>query len=87
MLLPAAIAAQQSPAAGGRLTAPMPGRIVAIHTAPGDKVRAGQALVVLEAMKMEHIVVATADGVVAQLRCAAGDQVADGDELLTLEGA
>ncbi|MEX2617910.1 MAG: biotin carboxylase N-terminal domain-containing protein [Alphaproteobacteria bacterium] len=83
---PAAIAARQAPAAGGRLTAPMPGRIVAIHTAAGDRVRAGQALVVLEAMKMEHIVVATADGVVAQLRCAAGDQVADGDELLTLEG-
>jgi 3-methylcrotonyl-CoA carboxylase alpha subunit len=84
---PAAIAARLAPSAGGRLTAPMPGRVIAIHAAAGDKVRAGQALVVLEAMKMEHVVVANTDGVVARLRCAAGDQVADGDELLTLEGA
>ena len=84
---PAAIAAQKAPASGGRLTAPMPGRVIAVHAATGDTVRTGQALVVLEAMKMEHIVVATTDGIVTHIRCAAGEQVADGDELLTLEGA
>ena len=70
---------------GGRITAPMPGRVIAVHAAAGDKVRTGQALLVLEAMKMEHIVLAPGDGVIAQVRCAAGDQVADGEELLSLE--
>ena len=63
----------------------MPGRVIAVHAAAGDKVRTGQALLVLEAMKMEHIVVAPGDGVIAQVRCAAGDQVAGGEELLSLE--
>jgi 3-methylcrotonyl-CoA carboxylase alpha subunit len=82
-----AASGEAAAAPGGRLTAPMPGRIVAIHAAAGDKVRGGQALIVLEAMKMEHVVVAPSDGVVAQVRCAAGDQVADGDELMSLDGA
>jgi 3-methylcrotonyl-CoA carboxylase alpha subunit len=71
-------------AQGGRLTAPMPGRIVAVHVSGGDKVKAGQGLMVLEAMKMEHVIAAPADGVVDAVRFAAGDQVNEGDELLAM---
>jgi 3-methylcrotonyl-CoA carboxylase alpha subunit len=69
---------------GGHLTAPMPGRIVAVHVAIGESVRTGQALIVLEAMKMEHIITAPADGTVAAIHHPAGDQVAEGAELLSL---
>jgi len=72
------------PLRGGQLTAPMPGRIVAIHVAVGEKVRTGQSLIVLEAMKMEHIITAPADGTVAAIHHAAGDQVAENAELLSL---
>jgi 3-methylcrotonyl-CoA carboxylase alpha subunit len=71
-------------ALGGKLTAPMPGRIVAVHVADGEKVKAGQGLMVLEAMKMEHLIAAPADGVVSAIRFAAGDQVMEGDELLAM---
>jgi 3-methylcrotonyl-CoA carboxylase alpha subunit len=69
---------------GGLLTAPMPGRIVAVHVGVGEKVRAGQSLIVLEAMKMEHIITAPADGVVAAIHHGADDQVDEGAELLSL---
>lgn len=62
----------------------MPGRVVAVNVADGEKVKAGQSLIVLEAMKMEHIVAAPADGIVATVRFAAGDQVMEGDELLAM---
>jgi 3-methylcrotonyl-CoA carboxylase alpha subunit len=69
---------------GGRLTAPMPGKVLHFHVKPGDSVRAGQVLAVMEAMKMEHAIAAPADGVVAELLYAPGDQVPEGAELLTL---
>ncbi|MBV8503156.1 MAG: acetyl/propionyl/methylcrotonyl-CoA carboxylase subunit alpha [Paucibacter sp.] len=69
----------------GRLTAPMPGKMVAFLAQPGDKVAKGQALAVMEAMKMEHTINAPRDGVVAELLFAIGDQVGDGAELLRLE--
>jgi 3-methylcrotonyl-CoA carboxylase alpha subunit len=69
---------------GGRLTAPMPGKVVSFAVKAGDKVKAGQALAVMEAMKMEHTISAPKDGVVAELLFAPGDQVADGAELLKL---
>jgi 3-methylcrotonyl-CoA carboxylase alpha subunit len=69
---------------GGRLTAPMPGRIVSFAVRPGDAVTRGQPLAVMEAMKMEHTIAAPADGVVADLLYAPGDQVAEGAELLRL---
>jgi 3-methylcrotonyl-CoA carboxylase alpha subunit len=69
---------------GGRLTAPMPGKVVSFAVKAGDKVKAGQALAVMEAMKMEHTISAPKDGVVAELLYAPGDQVADGAELLKL---
>lgn len=77
-------AATQSGAAGN-LNAPMPGRIVSVNVAPGDRVIAGQTLVVLEAMKMEHAIKAPGDGAVAELFHKAGDQVAEGVELLRLD--
>ena len=69
---------------GGRLTAPMPGKVVSFAVQAGDKVSKGQPLAVMEAMKMEHTIAAPQDGVVAELLYAPGDQVAEGAELLKL---
>ena len=69
---------------GGRLTAPMPGKVVSIAVKAGDKVSKGQPLAVMEAMKMEHTIAAPADGTVAEVLYAPGDQVAEGAELLKL---
>ncbi|WP_259779328.1 acetyl/propionyl/methylcrotonyl-CoA carboxylase subunit alpha [Aestuariispira ectoiniformans] len=69
----------------GRLTAPMPGKVTAVHVAAGDTVTEGQALLILEAMKMEHTIVAPIDGIVASVRYAVGDQVAEGQDLVTFE--
>ena len=71
----------------GRLTAPMPGKVVSFAVKVGDKVSKGQALAVLDAMKMEHTIAAPVDGTVAELLFAPGDQVTDGAELLRLEAA
>jgi len=70
---------------GGRLTAPMPGKVVSFAVKVGDKVVKGQALAVMDAMKMEHTIAAPLDGVVAELLYAPGDQVTEGAELLKLE--
>jgi 3-methylcrotonyl-CoA carboxylase alpha subunit len=72
---------------GGRLTAPMPGKVIAFLAAPGQVVKLGQPLAVLEAMKMEHTITAPRDGTVQALLYAAGDQVVEGEELLRLEAA
>jgi 3-methylcrotonyl-CoA carboxylase alpha subunit len=72
-------------AEAGRLTAPMPGKVVSFSVKAGDVVRRGQALAVMEAMKMEHTIAAPADGKVTELLYAPGDQVAEGAELLKLE--
>ncbi len=74
----------EAQAEGGRLTAPMPGKVVSFAVKAGDVVTKGQALAVMEAMKMEHTIAAPADGVVAELLYAPGDQVSEGAELLTL---
>ncbi|MEJ8823910.1 acetyl/propionyl/methylcrotonyl-CoA carboxylase subunit alpha [Variovorax humicola] len=71
-------------AEGGRLTAPMPGKVVSFAVKAGDKVLKGQPLAVMEAMKMEHTIAAPADGTVEELMFAPGDQVAEGNELLRL---
>ncbi len=70
--------------AGGRLTAPMPGKVVSFLAQPGDTVKRGQPLAVMEAMKMEHTISAPHDGVVQELLYGVGDQVAEGGELLRL---
>jgi propionyl-CoA carboxylase alpha chain len=69
----------------GSLLAPMPGGVVRVLAGPGDAVSAGQALVVLEAMKMEHTVAAPVDGVVAEVAVAPGDQVTTGQVLVVVE--
>jgi len=71
-------------AEAGRLTAPMPGKVIAFLTRPGDTVTAGQPLAVMEAMKMEHTIAAPRAGVVAELLYGIGDQVDEGGELLRL---
>ena len=74
-------------AEGGRLTAPMPGKVVSFSVKAGDVVKKGQALAVMEAMKMEHTIAAPVDGTVAELLYAPGDQVNEGAELLKLATA
>ena len=71
-------------AEGGRLTAPMPGKVVSFAVKVGDKVTKGQALAVMDAMKMEHTISAPKDGVVVELLFAPGEQVAESAELLKL---
>ena len=67
------------------LTAPMPGKIIAVNAKAGDTVKAGEPLIVMEAMKMEMSLEAPRDGVVAQMSAEVGALVADGDILLSLE--
>ncbi|MDJ1016074.1 MAG: acetyl/propionyl/methylcrotonyl-CoA carboxylase subunit alpha [Paracoccaceae bacterium] len=69
----------------GGLEAPMPGLITDVRIAAGDAVVAGQRLVLLEAMKMEHALTSPRDGRVAEVRVSAGDQVEAGERLLALE--
>jgi 3-methylcrotonyl-CoA carboxylase alpha subunit len=76
--------AGEAPADGGRLTAPMPGKVVSFAVKAGDQVKRGQVLAVMDAMKMEHTIAAPVDGEVAELLYAPGDQVVEGAELLRL---
>jgi 3-methylcrotonyl-CoA carboxylase alpha subunit len=79
--------AGETEAEGGRLTAPMPGKVVAVLAAKGQEVKKGDALVIMEAMKMEHTITAPHDGVVEDVLYAVGDQVADGAPLLAFKVA
>ncbi len=72
-------------AQGGGLTAPMPGKVVALLAQPGAKVEKGAPLLILEAMKMEHTITAPKNGTVKAFCYAAGDQVADGASLVEFE--
>jgi 3-methylcrotonyl-CoA carboxylase alpha subunit len=65
----------------------MPGKVIAVLVAPGAKVAKGSPLVILEAMKMEHTIVAPADGTVKEVRFAAGEQVDEGVDLIAFEPA
>jgi len=71
----------------GRLSAPMPGKVVALLAAVGQAVSKGQALAVMEAMKMEHTIVAPRDGIIEEWLYAVGDAVSEGGELLRLAAA
>ena len=73
--------------ASKRLVAPMPGKVRAVHVRAGDQVRAGQVLMIVEAMKMEHAIHAASDGIVERLCFAEGQQVDEGAELLVFAGA
>ena len=70
---------------GGRLTAPMPGKIVALMVDAGAQVEQGTPLLIMEAMKMEHTINAPSRGKVTELLYAVGDQVAEGAQLLSFE--
>ncbi len=72
---------------GGGLTAPMPGKVVALLAQLGQKVEKGTPLLILEAMKMEHTITAPAAGVVKAFCYAAGEQVSDGAPLVEFEAA
>jgi 3-methylcrotonyl-CoA carboxylase alpha subunit len=71
---------------GGGLTAPMPGKVVALLAQAGQKVEKGTPLLILEAMKMEHTITAPAAGTVKAFCYAAGEQVADGAALVEFAG-
>ncbi|MFZ9237170.1 MAG: acetyl/propionyl/methylcrotonyl-CoA carboxylase subunit alpha [Burkholderiaceae bacterium] len=75
--------AGESESEGGRLTAPMPGKIVQLMVDEGASVKKGAPLLIMEAMKMEHTISAPANGKVEALNYAVGDQVAEGAQLLS----
>ena len=66
----------------GKMQAPMPSVVVRVLVSAGDHVTARQPLVVLEAMKIEHIIGSSIDGVVLQVRCTVGQRVAEGEILI-----
>jgi len=72
-------------ASDGMLLAPMPGRIIRVDVNQGDTVSKGQKLLVLEAMKMEHALIAPFDGSVSELKAVEGAQVAEGTLLARIE--
>jgi 3-methylcrotonyl-CoA carboxylase alpha subunit len=79
-------AAEEDPTAAGSMMAPMPGAITAVMVKVGDRVARGAPLIMLEAMKIEHTIVAPFDGVVTEVRYAKGEQVTqEGAELIKLE--
>jgi len=81
---PRTLAAGEGAAADGVICAPIPGRIIAVQVSDGASVVQGQALVTVEAMKMEHTLTAPFDGLVAGLTHKVGDQVSDGSVLLRI---
>ncbi len=72
-------------AGGGRIIAPMPGRVLQVLAAPGDRVARGAVLLVMEAMKVQMRITAPIAGTVQAVRCAVGDLVEDGAELVVVE--
>ena len=82
--VPAAPAAVVDIVSGERVNAPMPGNILKLAVNQGDKVQAGQILVILEAMKMENEIVATKSGTVAQIAVTKGTVVETGTPLAVI---
>lgn len=79
-----------APAAGGsagsvQVTAPMPGKILAVKASVGAEVKRGDVVLLLEAMKMENEVVAPQDGKIASINVNSGDMVGAGDVLATMD--
>ncbi|MBQ1406007.1 MAG: biotin/lipoyl-binding protein [Oscillospiraceae bacterium] len=81
---PAPAPAPVSLASGEPVAAPMPGNIVRVDVKQGDTVKAGQILIILEAMKMQNEIVAPKDGTVAQVVVKTGDKVDTGAALVVL---
>ncbi|WP_354685174.1 biotin/lipoyl-containing protein, partial [Cupriavidus necator] len=77
--------AGESESESGKLTAPMPGKVIAVMVEAGSTVTRGAPLLVMEAMKMEHTISAPADGVVSEVLYGIGEQVTEGAQLLAFE--
>ncbi|WP_338846495.1 acetyl/propionyl/methylcrotonyl-CoA carboxylase subunit alpha [Massilia sp. W12] len=77
--------AGETEAEGGRLTAPMPGKVVAVMAQNGQSVSKGEPILIMEAMKMEHTIAAPHDGVIEEILYGVGDQVAEGAPLLAFK--
>jgi len=73
--------------ADGGMSSPMPGKVILVHVQAGDRVEAGDTLMVVEAMKMEHAIAAKEAGTVAQVHFAEGDRVQAGATLLSMEAS
>jgi len=71
----------------GEIRSPMPGKVVSVNAAVGDRVAKGGVLMVLEAMKMEHALAAPFDGILEALSVSAGDQVSEGISLARMKAA
>jgi 3-methylcrotonyl-CoA carboxylase alpha subunit len=79
--------AEQHDGGGAGLVAPMPGKVIAVHVDAGARVTKGTPLLVMEAMKMEHTIVAPDDGTIEAVLYGAGEQVAEGAALVTFAAA
>jgi acetyl-CoA/propionyl-CoA carboxylase biotin carboxyl carrier protein len=84
---PPALRGARAGSADGTVRSPMPGTILAVHVSVGDTVSAGQPVLVVEAMKMEHTVTAPVDGVISELTAKAGQQVPMDETLAVIEAA
>ncbi|WDV45530.1 biotin/lipoyl-binding protein [Clostridiaceae bacterium M8S5] len=82
---PKKVAPKPAPAGANSVKAEMPGTILDIKVSEGDAVKAGDVLLILEAMKMENEILALADGVVASINVAKGASVKTGDPLVTMK--
>ena len=81
---PAPAAPKAAPAGGQSVAAPMPGTILAVNVKPGQAVKKGDVLIMLEALKMENEIMAPVDGTVGAVNVTKGQSVQSGDVLLTL---
>ncbi len=77
---------QNQAAASGEIKAPMPGKILKVFIENDEKVKAGQSLIAMEAMKMEYTLEADMAGVATGLKVKVGDQVSLGDLLIKIKG-
>lgn len=75
---------QEDALTGGRINAPMPGKVVKVFVKTDQVIARGAPLAIMEAMKMEHTLTAPFDGVVSEMNCAAGDVVEEGADLMTV---
>jgi 3-methylcrotonyl-CoA carboxylase alpha subunit len=85
LALKRALRSEDEEVRSGSLGAPMPGKVIRVMSRPGDAVKKGQPLLILEAMKMEHTITAPMDGIVKAVHFAAGEQVLEGSELISIE--